>query len=62
MIGTQHPQMYDNATGDWGHLPDEPCRYCFQVGKVYFRNDDSPLGKSQPQVVRCDACGRTWEA
>lgn len=53
---------YDNATGDWGHLSNEPCRFCHEIGGVYFRIDDSPCGKNEPQCVRCDKCGRTWEA
>lgn len=47
--------------GDWGSLPLEPCRFCHKIGGVLFRVDDSPLGKNQPQVVRCDLCGRDWE-
>lgn len=51
-----------NNEGDWGSLPQEPCRYCRQVGGVYFRVDDSPRGKTEAQIVRCDKCGRDWEA
>ena len=49
-------------TGDWGHLPHEPCRHCRVQGKVYFLIDDGPAGRSAAQTVRCDACGRSWEA
>lgn len=52
---------YLNEVGDWGSLPAEPCRFCHQVGGVHFRNDDSPRSLSEPQVVRCDKCGRSWE-
>lgn len=51
----------EKERGDWGALPLEPCRYCHSIGGVQFRIDDSPLGKNQPQVVRCDKCGRDWE-
>jgi hypothetical protein len=48
------------ADGDWGYLPYEPCRYCRQVGGVYFLIDDGPEGKAGLEVVRCDRCGRSW--
>jgi hypothetical protein len=47
---------------DRGALLNEPCRYCHEVGGVYFVLDDSPWGKSQPQVVGCSRCGATWTA
>jgi hypothetical protein len=53
---------FKNNEGDWGHLPNEPCRFCHQIGGVYFRVDDSPRGKNEPQVVRCENCGRDWES
>lgn len=46
--------------GEWGHLANEPCRFCRHVGKVYFLIDEGPEGKSGLSPVRCDHCGRSW--
>jgi hypothetical protein len=62
LAGDGNPPEYRNESGDWGHLPEEPCRYCRRVGGVMFRNDDSPRGKTEPQAIRCELCGRVWEA
>lgn len=48
--------------GEWGALPSEPCRYCHQIGGVFFMIDDGPEGRKGLQVTRCDKCGRSWEA
>lgn len=47
-------------SGDWGHLPNEPCRFCHKQGKVYFQIDDGPEGRRGLQASRCDNCGRSW--
>lgn len=47
--------------GEWGWLDQEPCRYCHEIGGVFFRADDFPQDRNQTQVVRCDKCGRNWE-
>jgi hypothetical protein len=54
------PKEYDANIGDWGHLPNEPCRFCRQVGGVYFLIDDGPEGKAGLEIVRCDKCKRSW--
>jgi hypothetical protein len=51
---------YRAHEGEWGLLDGEPCRYCHQIGKVLYLVDDGPEGKSGLQVVRCDACKRSW--
>ncbi len=43
-----------------GYLLKEPCRYCHQIGGVYFVVDDSPFGKNADQVVACDKCKNSW--
>lgn len=54
---------YQHETGEWGWLPNEPCRHCGVVGKVYFMADDGPEGRGEGlQPVRCDACKRSWQA
>ena len=65
IVGMNDPEPlppFKNEIGEWGSLPAEPCRFCHQIGGVKFRIDDSPRGKNEPQVVRCDKCGRDWEA
>lgn len=47
---------------EWGYLPNEPCRYCKSIYCVYFRKSEGDVNKNDPQVVRCDACGRDWVA
>jgi len=56
------PPKYSAETGEWGHLPNEPCRFCRQPGGVHFMIDDGPEGRSGHQPMRCDLCKRTWEA
>lgn len=56
-IAVTLPQ-YDESDKDV--LPDEPCRFCHATGDVYFVIDDSPFGKSTPQVVACDNCKNSW--
>lgn len=56
------PQNKPAHEGEWGHLPQEPCRFCRHQGQVYFLIDDGPEGKKGLQVQRCDHCKRTWEA
>lgn len=46
--------------GDWGWLPDLPCRFCFYRGAMFFLIDDGPEGKVGLSPVRCDNCGRSW--
>lgn len=48
--------------GRWGALPQEPCRFCRQVGGVHFLIDDGPEGRSGLSPVRCDRCKRDWIA
>jgi hypothetical protein len=48
------------ASGDWGMLPAEPCRFCRQVGGVHFLIDDGPEGRKGLSPVRCDQCGWIW--
>lgn len=55
-------QDYEIESGTWGSLPAEPCRYCRRQGGVRFRLDDDPVTAQGPQVVRCEGCGRWWEA
>lgn len=52
---------YDHVTGDWGKLPEEPCRYCHRQGGIMFMVQDGPE-KHLPQIVRCELCKRSWEA
>jgi hypothetical protein len=53
---------YKAEDGEWGQLPDEPCRYCRRIGGVMFMIDDGPEGRAGLSSVRCDLCGRTWVA
>lgn len=53
---------YEVESGEWGALPQEPCRYCRRQGGVQFRLDDDPTVQHGPQIVRCELCGRWWEA
>lgn len=55
-------EKYKGNVGDWGSLPDEPCRFCRKAGGVHFMLDDGPEGRVGLQPMRCDLCGRTWEA
>jgi RecJ-like exonuclease len=48
------------ASGDWGALPAEPCRFCRQAGGVHFLIDDGPEGRKGLSPVRCDQCGWIW--
>ena len=58
----QQKKEYDANTGDWGSLPEEPCRKCHQRGGVMFQIDDGPEGRTSSQAVRCTLCGATWHA
>ena len=49
-------------TSDWAALPEEPCRFCRVPGGVVFLIDDGPPGRESPVIVRCQKCGRHWEA
>ncbi len=53
---------YEVETGDWGRLEHEPCRFCRQAGGVLFMIDDKPGEQAGHQAMRCDKCGKTWEA
>lgn len=48
--------------GSWGSLQNEPCRYCHAVGKVFFETGENPADRNAPTRVRCDGCGRSWDA
>jgi hypothetical protein len=48
---------YAVESGEWGALPAEPCRYCRQVGGVFFR---VTIRHEDLQETRCDKCGRSW--
>lgn len=54
-------RRYEMNTGDWGALPNEPCRFCRQVGGVQFLIKDG-LSHDNQQEVRCDKCKRAWVA
>jgi hypothetical protein len=54
------PQTAPCWAGEWGHLPQEPCRYCRQIGGVYFCIDDGREGIGGLSSVRCDKCKRDW--
>jgi hypothetical protein len=62
MSDSDYPVDAGLLAGDWGALPQEPCRYCHRPGKVRFLIDDSPWGKTQPHVTTCGWCNRTWTA
>jgi hypothetical protein len=53
------PVKFQNNVGDWGCLYGEPCRFCRRTGGVMFLVDNQD---SDRQPVRCDLCGRCWEA
>jgi hypothetical protein len=55
---------HDRATkaDEWGHLPNEPCRYCRKPGGVYFLQDNGPEGRDGLQPMRCENCKRDWIA
>lgn len=55
-------EEWENEVGDWGYLPNEPCRYCRSIYCVYFQINEGQKNLNDPQVVRCDACGRDWIA
>ena len=59
---TTQPPRYDAQTGEWGSLPQEPCRYCRRQGGVQFLIDNGPEGRTSAQIVRCALCGRDWLA
>jgi hypothetical protein len=54
------PKEYDAITGDWGTLPQEPCRFCHEIGGIFFMIDNGPEGHTGLQTVRCDKCKRWW--
>jgi hypothetical protein len=51
---------YSAIEGEWGYLANEPCRYCHEVGGIFFLIDDGPEGKTGLSPIRCDRCKRTW--
>jgi hypothetical protein len=46
--------------GEWGFLENEPCRFCFQVGCIFFLIDAGPEGISGAPITRCSKCHRSW--
>ena len=60
-VGKPPNKDYNCETGDWGSLPNEPCRHCHKVGGVMFLIQDG-WDKNLPQMVRCTLCHNVWEA
>ncbi len=54
------PKEYSAIEGDWGFLPNEPCRFCHQTNCMFFLIDEGPEGKTGLSPVRCDKCKRSW--
>jgi hypothetical protein len=61
-LAKEYRKGYNNEVGDWGALPQEPCRYCRCVGKVMFQVNEGQKNLNDAQVVRCGKCGRDWVA
>lgn len=51
---------YDYRAGTWATLAGLPCIVCHEPA-VVIRVDEAPIDCNQPQVVRCERCGKTWE-
>lgn len=60
MNDTPKKQGWVEEPPDRGYLLTEPCRFCKQVGGVFFIIDDSPFGRNTPQVVACEKCKNSW--
>lgn len=59
-LNAQQTKPIDVHSGEWGHLPGEPCRYCHIPGGVYFLIDNGPEGIKGLQIQRCVNCHRSW--
>lgn len=56
----QEAPMYKLESGEWGHLPQEPCRACHRIGGVHFDASDGPESRRGHETVRCNYCGNVW--
>lgn len=45
----------------WQPLPQEPCRFCREVGGVVYLREEGCQGLYE-QAVRCTRCRRLWDA
>lgn len=51
-----------NNIGEWGSLPQEPCRFCRKPGGVIFQVNEGQKNLCDPQVVMCRLCKKDWIA